>query len=262
MADPNNPQPGMVPQLKGQPWILFDTVVAKSFLVGDTTSNGIAIGSTLPAINAQGEMIFFNAPGRNNANTPYYCNLDQQSMLSFGLEVWGVYLLIAMPVMPPVQNIGYDFTSNPGVPGTVKLAESILNFSVIDLELGQENQTRFPTTRYGAGGGLWVNSGTVSTLAGNALPQNSNVLVLPEPVQMPRTQNLAAKLKISPEGMAMIGTVAAPGVGQPLSPYAYGIAAGETPTVVNLPQLPFLVQLGLIGRRIKFTQYGQIPAGA
>lgn len=262
MADPQNPQAGLVPQYKGQPWILFDTVVAASFLAGDTSQAGTAIGSNTPAINAQGEMIFFNAPGRNNVNTPWYCNLDVQGQLAYGLEVWGAYLLIAMPAMPPVQNIGYDFTSNPGVPGTVKLAESILNFSVIELELGQENQTRFPSTRFGAGGGLWVNAGTVTTLAGNSLPQGANVLVLPEPIEMPRTQNLAAKLRISPQGVAMIGTPTAPGVGQALSPYAYGIVGGQTPTVVNLAQLPFVVQLGLIGRRIKFTQYGQVPAGA
>lgn len=265
MPDPTTPaQPGMVPQYKGQPWILFDTIVAKSFLVGDTSADGIAIGSNIPAINAQGEMIFFNAPGRNNSNTPWYCNLDQQATLSYGLEVWGAYLLLAFPTMPPVQNIGYDFTSNPGVPGTVKLAEAILNFSVIELELGQENQTRFPATRFGAGGGLFVNSGTVTVLAGNAMPQGANVLVFPEPIEMPRTQNLAAKLRMSPAAMAIIGAPApgVPGVGTALSPYAYGVSGGETPVVNNLAQLPFSVQLGLIGRRIKMTQYGQIPAGA
>jgi hypothetical protein len=28
---------------------------------------------------------------------------------------------------------------------------------------------------------------------------------------------------------------------------------------VSLPQLPFSIQFGLVGRRIKKTQYGQIP---
>lgn len=256
MAEQQQPAGG-IPQYKGQPWILFDSVVSTSFLVGDTTHP--AIGTNLPAISSIGEIIFFNAPGRNNSTTPYYTNLDVQSMLSYGLEVWGAYLIIQLPVMPPVQNIGYDFTANPGVPGTVKLAEAILNFSVIDLELGQENQTRFSTTRFGAGGGLSVNAGTVSTLAGNSLPENANVMKFPEPIEMARTQNLAAKIKLSPEAMAIIGTVAAPGVGQPMSPYLYGISGGEVPVTATLPQLPFKLELGLIGRRVKLTQYGQIP---
>jgi len=256
MPDPQTPN--QVPQYKGQPWILFDSIVSSSFLVGDTTKP--AIGTSIPAITAKGEMIFFNAPGRNQATTPYYTNLDVQSMLSYGLEVWGAYLLFSFPTLTPTQNIGYDFTANPGVPPTVKLMEAILNFSVLDLELGQENQTRFPSTRFGAGGGLTVNAGVVSTLAGNSLPENANVMKFPEPIQMPRTQNLSAKLSLAPEALPMIGSPAAPGVGSPLAAYVYGVGVVESqPVTVNLPQLPFLVQLGLIGRRIKLTQYGQIP---
>lgn len=247
------------PQFKGQPWILFDTIVSPSFLVGDTAHP--AIGTTLPAISSSGEMIFFNAAGRNTASTPYYSNMDAQSMLSYGMEAWGMYLLFMFPAFPPVQNIGYDFTSNPGVPGTVKLMEAILNFSVLEFELGQENQTRFHATRFGAGGGLTVTAGAVTTVAGNSLPQAANVMKFPEPIEMPRTQPIWAKLRIAPEGMAIIGTPTIPGVGQILSPYAYGVAGGEVPVVNSLPQLPFAIQLGIIGRRIKDTQYGQIATG-
>ena len=254
MRPPDNAQPK---NFKSQPWTLFDSVVARSFLLGDITANGLAVGTTLPAISANGEMIFFNAPGRNTAATPWYTNIDQQSTLSYGLEVWQIYVALEFPAMPPNQNIGYDLEANAGVPGTVKLAEAILNYSVLELELGQENQIRWPLSRFGAGGGLSVMSGLVTTIAQNGMPQEANVLKLPEPIEMPRTQNLSAKIRIAPEAHAIIGTVAAPGVGTTLSNYSYGVAA--TPTVVSLQQPPFKVQLGLQGRRIKDTQYGQIP---
>lgn len=244
-------------QFKGQPWILFDTIVSSSFLIGAATN---AVGATTPAINANGQMIFFNAPGRSNSQTPWYTNLDLPGQLSYGMEVWAAYLMFAFPAMPPVQNIGYDFESNPGVPGTVKLMEAILNFSVLDLNLGQENQTRFPLSRFGAGGGVFMNGGAgVTNIAQNGVPEGANVLKLAEPIEMPRTQNLDVRITIAPEARPIIGTPTAPGVGQPLSDYEYGTAGGESPTVVDLAQLPFSLQLGLIGRRIKFTQYGQIP---
>lgn len=253
-------QNGDLKQFKSQPWILFDTVAAHSFLVGDTSAAGTALGSNIPAINAQGELIFFNAPGRSTANTPWFSNVDIPGQLSYGMEVWQIYLLFAFPTMPPNQNIGFDLQANAGVPGTVKLAEAILNFGVLELELGQENQTRWPLTRFGAGGGLHVNAGVVSTVVQNSIPEAANVMKLPEPIEMPRTQNFWAKIKLSPQAMAIIGTVAAPGVGTALSTYNYAVAAGEPPTVVQLPQLPFSVQLGLVGRRVKKTQYGQIAA--
>jgi hypothetical protein len=255
MADPQDNNPA---QFKGQPWILFDTIVASSFLIGDVQNP--AVGATTPAINANGQMIFFNAPGRSNSQTPWYTNLDLPGQLSYGMEVWAAYLLFAFPAMPPVQNIGYDFEANPGVPGPVKLMEAILNFSVLDLNLGQENQTRFPLTRFGAGGGIFMNGGAgVTNIVQNGLPEGANVLKLAEPIEMPRTQNLDVRITIAPEARGIIGSVAAPGVGQPMSDYAYGVVGGTEPTVADLPQLPFSMQLGLIGRRIKFTQYGQIP---
>jgi hypothetical protein len=253
--DPSNPaQPG---SYKSQPWVLFDTVAARSFLWGDLT-NGLAVGAQLPAIDATGQMIFFNAPGRSSISTPVYTNLDQQSQLSYGMEVWAIYVHFMMPTMPPNQNIGYDLAANAGVPGTVKLVEAMLNFGVLDLTLGQESQLQWPLSRFGAGGGLNVNAGTVSTVALNGIPEGSNVMKLAEPIQMPRTQNISARIRLAPEVQAIIGTVAAPGVGQPLSPYSYGIASA--PTIVSLAQPPFAVQLGLAGRRIKDTQYGQLPA--
>jgi hypothetical protein len=251
---------GQPKDFKSQPWILFDTIVARSFLWGDTV-NGIAVGTNLPAISGGGEMIFFNAPGRNNSTTPWYSNLDQQSTLSFGLEVWQVYLQFMFPAFTPNQNIGYDLEANAGVPGTIKLMEAILNFGVLEMDLGQENQMRWPLSRFGAGGGLNVNAGVVTTVGQNGQVQTNNVLRLPEPIEMPRTQNFAAKIRLAPEVQALIGTPAAPGVGQPLSNYQYGIAnPNNVPTIASLPQEPFSVQLGLIGRRIKKTQYGQIPA--
>lgn len=247
---------------KEQPWVLFDTVVARSFLLGDTSSSGLAVGSQSPAVSANGEIIFFNAGGRNKASMPWYTNLDIQSQLAYGMEVWQIYVMIAFPVMPPVQNQGYDFTVNPGVPGPVKLAEAILHFSVLTLDLGQENQIEFPLSRFGAGGGLALSSGGIVTRASNGEAVESCVLKLPEPIEMPRTQNLSAKIRIAPEAQPIIGTVAAPGVGLIMSNYVYGLNLSEVITQLSLPQLPFSVQLGLVGKRVKMTQYGQVAPGA
>ncbi len=255
---PPTPQ-GQPQNFKSQPWILFDDVVANSFLLGDTTSDGLAIGTTIPAINSNGEMIFFNAPGRNQASTPWFTNLDQQSTLSYGFEVWQVYVLFAFPTFTPTQNIGYDLSINAGVPGTIKLMECILQFGVLELNLGQENQASWPLTRFGAGGGLNVNAGTVAVTGQNSVPDGANVMKLPEPIEMPRTQNISAKIRIPPQVFGMIGSVAAPGVGSKLSNYQYGVNA-TGPVVASLPQPPYKVEVGLVGRRIKNTQYGQLPA--
>jgi hypothetical protein len=243
---------------KGQPWVLFDTIVANSFLLGDTT-NGLAVGSQVPAISSAGEITFFQGGGRTKATMPWYTNMDTSGQLSYGMKVWQIYVLIAFPVMTPNQNNGYDVTVNPGVPGPVKLAEAILHFSSLSLDLGQENQVEFPLSRFGAGGGLDVNAGTVAVRASNATPDGANVLKLPEPIMMPRTQNLAAKIRIAPEAFPLIGSVAAPGVGTPMRPYVYGTLIGETVTQQSRAQLPFSIQLGLIGERVKWTQYGQLP---
>lgn len=248
---PNQPK-----QFKSQPWVLFDTVAAKSFLLGDTSANGLAVGSQTPAISASGEITFFNS-GRTQATYPWYTNLDVSAQLAYGLEVWQIYLALMFPVMPDVGNIGYDITGEPiSPPGTVKLAEAIINFGVLQMTLGQEDQMSWPCHRFGAGGGVAQNSSQTS-LPSNGTPEGANVLKLPEPIEMERTQSLAAKIRLAAEVQAIIGTTAAPGVGQPLSDYSYGIAA--TPTVVTRAQPPFAIQLGLVGRRVKKTQYGQLP---
>lgn len=247
-------------QFKSQPWVLFDTIAARSFLLGDTSSAGLAIGSQNAAISGSGEITFFSGGGRTVANYPWYTNLDVSSQLAYGLEVWQVYLALMFPTMPDVANIGYDITGEPiSPPGTVKLAECIINFGVLELQLGQENQASWPCHRFGAGGGLSLGSTQISNPI-NGTPEGSNVLKLPEPIEMPRTQNLYAKIKLATEVHALIGTPAAPGVGQPLTDYSYGIEA--TPTVVTRAQPPFAVQIGLVGRRVKKTQYGQIPGGS
>lgn len=242
---------------KSQPWVLFDAVVADSFLWGDTV-NGLARGTNIPAISANGEILFFNA-GRTKGNSPVYTNMDQNGELAYGMEVWQIYLLLQFPIFPPIQNTGFDYEIDAGVSPTLKLAESILNFGVLILDLGQENQMYWPLTRFGGGGGLVISDIAGSTHASNALQNGANMLALAESIEMPRTQNISATIRLSPDCQSMIGTAAAPGVGSPLAAYTYGTAAE---TDVDLDQLPFKIELGLVGRRIKKTQYGQIPAGS
>lgn len=256
---PPNTQQGQPKQFKSQPWILFDSVVAKSFLLGDTSANGLAVGSQSPAVSAAGEIVFFNSTGRTTANYPWYTNFDVSGQLMFGLEVWQIYFQLAFPAMPLIASYTQDVPGaaptllNP--PPTTRLAEAIVNFGVLEMNLGQENQLRWPLHRFGAGGGVRDNSNATS-LVSNSDQQESNVLKLPEPIEMPRTQNLDAKIRLAPEVFALIGTVATPGVGAPLGTANYLVAAADT----NALQLqPYMLQLGLVGRRVKKTQYGQIP---
>lgn len=256
--------PGMVGKFKGQPWTLFDTVVANSFLLGDTT-NGKAKGSDSPALSAQGEMTFFQSAGRTRATMPWYTNLDNSGQLSYGLEVWQIYVHIMFPILPfsPSPNLNTEEVAVLDVAPSVRLAEAILNFGVLELELGQENQVAWPLSRFGAGGGLAVSgSGEVGAMSvNNSLPQSENVMKLPEPIEMPRTQNLNAKIRLASDVLGIIGTPAAPGVGSPLANYQFTTVIGADPptdnTVVSLPMPPWAIQLGLQGRRIKDTQYGQ-----
>lgn len=253
MEQPNDPK-----AFKGQPWILFDTIVARSFLLGDNT-NGLAVGGQVPAVSASGEIVFFQSSGRTKANMPWYTNLDIAGQLAYGLEVWQIYLAIQFPTWPPVGSTSANTDTDAVniVPPTLKLAEAIINFGVLELNLGQEEQTVWPVSRFGAGGGLSGNN-FLNAIAQNSLPQGANVMKLPEPIQMGRTQNLSAKIRLAPEAFAMIGSPAAPGVGSPLDPYEYNTEQGEAPVLVSLAELPFSIQLGLVGRRIKMTQYGQI----
>lgn len=243
---------------KSQPWILFDTIAAESFLLGDGSAAGLAKGSQVPALNSQGEMIFFQGGGRTTASFPWYTNLDLSGQLAYGMEVWQIYLLFGFPAITPNQNNNTDPAADPGVPPTVKLLEAFLNYGVLELDLGQENQTRWPLTRFGAGGGMVVSNTAAVVVAQNSQQQALNVMKLAEPIEMPRTQNLSAKIRLSADVLAMIGTPAVPGVGNPLDPYDYAID-GADPTALAQP--PFSVQLGFVGRRVKKTQYGQIPGG-
>lgn len=243
---------------KSQPWILFDTVAAESFLLGDTTAAGLAKGSQIPALDSKGEMVFFNGGGRTTATFPWYTNIDLSGQLAYGMEVWQIYLLFSFPAITPNQNNNTDPAANPGVAPTVKLMESFINYGVLELELGQENQTRWPLSRFGAGGGMVVSDVPSTTVAQNSQQQALNVMKLAEPIEMPRTQNFNAKIRLSNDVLPIIGTPAAPGVGNALGTYDYVIDGGDA---VNLAQPPYAVQLGFVGRRVKKTQYGQIPGG-
>ena len=261
MENPQNPA-----AFKSQPWILFDTIAAKSFLMGDTT-NGKAAGSEVPAISANGEIVFFQSSGRTRANMPWFTNLDVPGQLAYGLQVWQVYVAITLPIMPTqASTSSTPATGNSGPNGMMRLAEAILSYSVLQLNLGQEDQIEWPLSRFGAGGGLVVNgamSGGDTDASGfaainNGVAINTNVLALPEPIEMGRTQNLSAKIHLAPEAFPLIGSLAAPGVGMPLESYAYNVTGADGRVTVNLPLLPFSIQLGLKGRRVKNTQYGQL----
>lgn len=253
MAAPNQPK-----AFKSQPWILYDSIVARSFLWGDTT-NGIAVGGQTPAVSAQGEIVFFQSAGRTFATLPWYTNFDVNGQLMFGFEVWQIYFAVEFPAFPLVPS--YDPNAPVAaptllnVPPTTRLAECIINFGVLELTLGQEAQMAWPLSRFGAGGGVHDNSNATS-LATNSDVQNANVLKLPEPIEMPRTQNIFAKVRLAAEVRGLMGDTTTPGVGAPLSTQNYLVGAGDTNA---LTLQPYKVQLGLVGRRIKNTQYGQLP---
>lgn len=254
-------QPTEIPKYKSQPWILFDTIASPSLLLGDPA--GLAIGGQTPAISSNGEITFFQSAGRTSSVTPWYSNLDVPGQLSYGLQVWQIYVNLMFPAMPSLASAGGDPQSTPtasSIAGTLRLAEAILNFGVLKLNLGQEEQAEWPLSRFAAGGGLAVSiggSGQGVTSVNNGIPTSSNVLKLPEPIEMGRTQNLSAKIKLAPEVFAMIGTPAAPGVGSPLQPYSFYLNATDAEPVV-LPMQPYQIQLGFVGRRVKNTQYGQL----
>lgn len=252
---------------KKQPWVIFDTIIARSLLLGDKRHDiGLAEGTQQPAMTAKGEMLFLTASGRNKANNPEQTNLDVGGQMAYGLELWGVYILLGLPVLPPIQNTGHDPDLNPGVAPTIKLAEAIVNAGLFILSVGQEPQLEIPVERVGAGGGLHVTSNIALNQAQNSRPDAQNFLRLPEPIFFPRTQVLSAKISIDPTFHEMIGSVAAPGVGSPLDPYRFSYWTGlDTPAEeqhnVSLPQNPYLIRVGLVGNRVKETQYGALPEG-
>ena len=113
----------------------------------------------------------------------------------------------------------------------------------------------WPVHRFGAGGGMYLMDSIGTQVGQNANPDGSNVLKLPEPVEIARTQNLNAKIRLAPAVLPLIGTNAAPGVGTELDDFDVITSKGE----VEIPAPPFTIQVGLIGKRIKKTQYGQVP---
>lgn len=256
-----------VAEQKKQPWCLFDTVVARSFLLGDDRPGvGLALGSQNPAITKKGEMLFLTASGRNKNNNPELTNLDTGGIMSYGLELWGIYILFGVPIMPPIQNTGHDPDLLPGVATTIKLVEAMINYGLFTILVGQEPQLEIPVERVGAGGGISVTGNIALNHAQNSRPDAANFLRLPEPIFFPRTQVLAAKISLDPTVHDLIGKVASPGVGVPLDPYHmvyWDDPEGEAPTPheVVLPQLPYMVRVGLMGNRVKETQYGALSEG-
>lgn len=254
-----------VPEFKSQPWVMFDTIAARSFLVGDDRDGFRAFNTAGPAISQRGEMIFF-ATSRTRAQCPWYTNFDVQGQLAYGFEVWQVFIKIGIPVFPPTVDLQpvagvYIPTATVGnLSPPLALAAAIVEFGVLDLDLGQEEQLSFPVHRFGAGGGLYSGSAFIST-GQNSRPINANVLALPEPIEMPRTQNLSAVIRLAPEVLPIIGfpVVGQEGVGNPLPQVT--VDSTSLGLTNNVPYLPYSVQVGLIGRRIKKTQYGQLPAG-
>jgi hypothetical protein len=242
-------------QYKSQPWVLYDTVASTDYRLGSTTN---AIGATTPAISDAGEMTWFNSPGRTKGNMPWYTNLDTPGRLSYGMEVWQVYVRLMFPAMPLQPSFSPAVPAAvPNiltVPPTTRLAEAILNYSVLELDLGQESQFSWPTSQFTAGGGM-VDSSSSTSLVSNGVQINTNVMKLPEPIEMPNGQNLTAKIRLASEVRNLIGNMAQGGVGSPLGVAAYTVA---TATSVNLTLPPFALQLGFVGRRVKFTQYGQV----
>lgn len=236
-------------QFKTQPWILFDTIVSTDFRPGSATD---AVGSANPAISAQNSIIFFQGAGRTRAQMPWYTNLDVPGQLSYGLEVWQIYFALKMPRVPPLMTQGQTATANLGPSTVAQLESTILQFGELEVELGQENQMKWPLTRFGQGGGLY-NSSLLTGAGTNARQDAVNVLNLAEPVQMPRTQNFNATIRIAPE----VGTVLT-ALGAPLPALTLWNESLDPPANITVPQLPYALELGFVGRRIKKTQYGQI----
>ena len=248
-----------VKKYKSQPWILFYKVVARSFLLGDSSDAGKAVGSNDPAVSNAGEIVFFSGGLTKGAN-PWYTNMDVSGQLAYGMEVWQAYLAMHFPPDIGVQSLiekpnDENLPQRWGAPGLM-LAHLLLNFSVLELNLGQELQIEFPTHRLPAGGGI-VNFPGMFSMPQNGFQFAQNVLRLPEPIEMVKSQNITAKLRIAPQVHKLIGTPDDPGVGGPLDQYSLVIPSGEEQETVTRPMPPYVLELGLVGRRVKMTHYGQ-----
>ena len=242
-------------KFKSQPWVLFDTVASTSFLVGDVGTP--AAGQNTPAISAAGEIDFFQSSNRLAASMPWYTNMDKPAQLSYGMEVWAIYIALLFPKVPVTASFGdrgslVSAADLIGPSSVQVLGAAIVNFGVLSIRLGQEPQCDWPIHKFPQGGGYEGSAGVDSI--SNAIPAGANICRLPEPIEMPNTQNISAKIQLSPEAMRTIGNPLAVGVGGQLDPYV-AVTSGS-PISVDYP--PYAIQLGLVGRRIKDTQYGQI----
>jgi hypothetical protein len=202
-------------------------------------------------------MLFF-AQGRLQPTLPWYTSLEQLAQLSYGFEMWAGSLTLMLPPVQPVSSAADPWEGDPlalGTSGMSMLAHALVYFSVMEMKLGQEEQSSWPFQAFGCAGGVWSSSGFDGAQIQNGVPTADNKLVLSEPIQIPRTQPLSAKLKLANEVRALIGTPAAPGVGSPLAEYEYETDKGTQ----ELQPPPFGVRFTLYGRRIKKTQYGQLP---
>lgn len=246
-------------EFKSQPWKVHDAVVARSFLLGETDNTLFAIGTAGPAINGSGEMLFF-AAGRVQANLPWYTSLQQVGSLSYGFEVWQMSISLMLPPVSPIANALDPWAAGPtpATSGMSMLANSLVHFGVMEMDLGQEEQMSWPVVCFGAGGGVYSTASNDGANLQNGEPTENNQLKLPEAIMVPRTQPLSAKIRLANEVRALIGTPAAPGVGSPLDVYQYTTAKGT----FDLEPMPFGVRFVLSGRRIKKTQYGQLPPPA
>ncbi len=237
-------------EFKTQPWILFDTICSTDFRPGADVD---AVGSSNPAVSAQNTVIFFQGAGRTKATMPWFTNLDVPGQLSYGLEVWQIYFALKNPRVPPTMSVGQTATGMQAGPSSVMQYEStLLQFGELEVELGQENQMKWPLSRFGQGGGLYT-TGLVTGTGTNSRQDAVNVLNLAEPIQMPRTQNFNAVVRIAPEAAAVLTAL-----GGPLPALSMWNESLDTPANITVPQLPYAIELGFVGRRVKKTQYGQI----
>ena len=95
-------------EFKAQPWIVYDTVAAYSFLLGEDRQGLTAINAGDAAINARGEMLFFTSQGRTKAKCPWYTNLELAGQLAYGFEAWQVYCELRMPPWPANSDLTDD----------------------------------------------------------------------------------------------------------------------------------------------------------
>jgi hypothetical protein len=184
---------------------------------------------------------------------PWFTNLDVPGQLAYGLEVWQIYFALLNPRVPPLMQQGQITSPSDVGPSTVMQFEStLLQFGELEVELGQENQMKWPLSRFGQGGGVY-NSSLVNGAGTNSRQDAANVLNLAEPIQMPRTQNFNAVIRIAPEAGPILTAL-----GGPLPSLKLWNESLDTPGDITVPQLPYALQIGFVGRRIKKTQYGQI----